>query len=255
MRALDRYLAPGDSLSEILFGLIMTLTFTLGVGIVVREDPNAARDLLIATVGCNIAWGLIDALMYLAGERFERGRRARLVDAIRADATEEAAARRVAGEFDELLERVTDESDRASLYRNIARAVREGEPQPTRLTREDVHGAIASFFLVFSCSIPAALPFLFFEQAWTALRVSNAVLIGLLFVVGYHWVAAHEPSAQEDGFFSHDRRPGAGFDRDCARGLMGGQKRIGKIRLVAASRNGGLPSARAAVAVGGLCGG
>jgi VIT1/CCC1 family predicted Fe2+/Mn2+ transporter len=187
MGFVDRYLAPGDSLSEILFGLIMTLTFTLGAGIMVREDPDAARELLIATVGCNVAWGIIDALMYLAGERFERGRRARLVDAIRAEASEEKASRRVAGELDELLERVTEESDRASLYRKIARSVREGKPPSTRLTREDVYGAVASFFLVFSSSIPAALPFLLYDEAWVALRFSNAILIGLLFVVGYRW--------------------------------------------------------------------
>ncbi len=183
----DRYLDPGDSLSEILFGLIMTLTFTLGAGIFVREDPDAARELLIATVGCNVAWGIIDALMYLAGQRFERGRRARLVDAIRAEANEENAARRVAGELDELLERVTEESDRASLYRKIVRSVREGEPPSSRLTREDVYGAVASFFLVFFSSIPAALPFFFVDEPWMALRLSNAILIGLLFVVGYRW--------------------------------------------------------------------
>lgn len=183
----DRYLDPGDSLSEILFGLIMTLTFTLGAGIFVREDPDAARELLIATVGCNVAWGIIDALMYLAGQRFERGRRARLADAIRAEASEEKAARRVAEELDEFLERVTEESDRASLYRKIARSVREREPPSSRLTREDVYGAIASFWLVFFSSIPAALPYAFLDEAWVALRVSNAILIGLLFVIGYRW--------------------------------------------------------------------
>src|SRR3990172_4470429 len=99
----DRYLAPGDSLSEILFGLIMTLTFTLGAGILVREDPGAARELLAATIGCNIAWGLIDGLMYLAGQRFEHGRRARLRDAIRAAPNEEKGAQVVASEFEELL--------------------------------------------------------------------------------------------------------------------------------------------------------
>jgi VIT1/CCC1 family predicted Fe2+/Mn2+ transporter len=187
MSILDRYLAPEDSLSELLFGLIMTLTFTLGAGILAREDPNAARELLIATVGCNVAWGLIDGLMYLGGQLFERGRRARLVDAIRAEASEERAARRVAGEFDELLKRVTEESDRASLYRKIVRSVREGAPLSARLTREDFCGAVASFFLVFFSSIPAALPFLFFDQAWIALRFSNAILIGLMFVVGYRW--------------------------------------------------------------------
>lgn len=187
MGLVDRYLAPGDSLSEILFGLIMTLTFTLGAGIMLREDPTAGRDLLIATVGCNIAWGIIDGLMYLAGQRFERGRRARIADAMRADASEEAAARRVAVELDEFLEHVTEESDRASLYRKIARSIRSGEPRSAKLTRQDVYGAFASFWLVFFSSIPAALPYAFFDEAWIALRFSNAILIGLLFVIGYRW--------------------------------------------------------------------
>ncbi len=223
---LDRYLAPGDSLSEILFGLIMTLTFTLGAGILVREDPDAARELLVATVGCNVAWGLIDALMYLAGQRFERGRRARLVDAIRAEASEEKATRRVAGELDELLERVTEESDRASLYRKIARAVREGEPPSTRLTREDVYGAVASFFLVFFSSIPAALPFVFFDEAWTRPPVLER---------NPDWPAvrgrlplgtAYQPSAPASGFHSHGRRPGARADGDRAGRLSEFRTRI-----------------------------
>jgi VIT1/CCC1 family predicted Fe2+/Mn2+ transporter len=184
---LDRFLDPGDSLSEVLFGLIMTLTFTLGAGIMVREDPDGGRELLIATIGCNVAWGLIDGLMYLAGQRFERGRRARLADAIRGERDEERAMSLVAGELDEMLERVTDARARDALYRKIVRSVREGEVPPARLTREDVSGAVASFFLVFFSSIPAALPFLFLDEAWIALRFSNALLIGLLFVVGYRW--------------------------------------------------------------------
>ena len=183
----DRYLDPGDSLSEILFGLIMTLTFTLGAGVLVREGPEAARELLAATIGCNVAWGIIDGLMYLAGQRFEHGRRARLSDAIRAAASEENAARLVAEELDELLSGVTDSSDRDSLYRKIAHTVRSAEPSSRGAAREDVTGAIASFCLVFFSSIPAALPFLFMEDSWVALRVSNAILIGLLFAVGYRW--------------------------------------------------------------------
>jgi len=182
-----RYLDPGESLSEILFGLVMTLTFTLGAGVFVREDPNAARELLIATVGCNVAWGLIDALMYLGGQRFEQGRRAQVRDAIRAAASEEDAARLVAGELDEFMESITEASDRASLYHKVARSIRTGEPPSAGLSREDVYGAIASFWLVFFSSIPAALPFLFIEDPWIALRLSNAILIGLLFYVGYRW--------------------------------------------------------------------
>lgn len=187
MGFVDRYLSPGDSLSEILFGLIMTLTFTLGAGILVRENPDAARELLIATVGCNVAWGIIDGLMYLAGQRFERGRRARLGDTIRGEASEEKAVRLLAEEFDEVLAPVTEASDRETLYLKIARSIREGAPLSVRFTRDDVYGGIASFWLVFFSSIPAALPFVFLEEAWVALRISNAILIGLLFVVGYRW--------------------------------------------------------------------
>ena len=184
---IDRYLAPSDSLSEVLFGLIMTLTFTLGAGVLVREREGAARELLAATIGCNIAWGIIDALMYLAGQRFERGRKARLRDAIRVAANEEEGARLIAGELGELLALMPEAGDRDSLCRKIAHTVRSAEPPATGAAREDLYGAIASCALVFFSSVPAAFPFLFIEDNWVALRVSNAILIGLLFLVGYRW--------------------------------------------------------------------
>jgi hypothetical protein len=36
-------------------------------------------------------------------------------------------------------------------------------------------------------SIPAAIPFLLFDDARLALRVSNGILLSLLFVSGYLW--------------------------------------------------------------------
>jgi len=59
---LHRFIDPATSLTEILFGLIMTLTFTLGAGIVVQDEGReGARQLPIAALGCNIAGGIIDA--------------------------------------------------------------------------------------------------------------------------------------------------------------------------------------------------
>ncbi len=51
----ERHLDPGDRLAEALFGLIMVLTVTLGAGVAVKDDPGAARQLLVAALGCNIA--------------------------------------------------------------------------------------------------------------------------------------------------------------------------------------------------------
>ena len=62
-------------MGEILFGLIMTLTFTLAAGIVIQEEGRAgAREMLIGILGCNLAWGIIDGVLYVLGQVFERGR-------------------------------------------------------------------------------------------------------------------------------------------------------------------------------------
>ena len=50
-----KYLEPSEILGEILFGLIMVLTFTLGAGLVVQEGDDAVREMLVAVVNCNIA--------------------------------------------------------------------------------------------------------------------------------------------------------------------------------------------------------
>src|SRR5438045_3203071 len=66
-------LEPIDRVSEILFGLIMVLTFTgsLSVAEAGRDD---VRTMLIGALGCNLAWGIIDGILYLMGCLAERGR-------------------------------------------------------------------------------------------------------------------------------------------------------------------------------------
>jgi hypothetical protein len=184
-----RHLEPGESLSELLFGLIMTLTFTLGAGLMVQDGPDAVRELLVATIGCNIAWGIIDGVFYINGQIFERARMARLGRMIRAARNEDEAANVVERELAEIIDLTVDAGERAELYRRMARQVRACAPRPRAVTLAlaDLKGALASFWLVFFGSIPAALPFLVIDDAWIALRVSNAILLGLLFLAGFLW--------------------------------------------------------------------
>src|SRR3954465_1867820 len=72
-RSSKRVLEPIDRVSEVLFGLIMVLTFTgsLSVAEAGRDD---VRTMLIGALGCNLAWGIIDAVLYLMGCLAEKGR-------------------------------------------------------------------------------------------------------------------------------------------------------------------------------------
>lgn len=183
------HLDPATALSEVLFGLIMTLTFTLSAGLIIEDEGReGARQLLIAVIGCNIAWGIIDAALYLTGELFNRGRLRKLGHAVRSAASHATAIARVSSELDPLLTNVLKPSDRDLLYRQIIEAI-ETKPHgdAVRLEREDWKGAFASFWLVVLSSLPAAAPFVLMDDARLALRVSNALLLGLLFLTGYWW--------------------------------------------------------------------
>jgi hypothetical protein len=183
-----RSLEPGERMGEILFGLIMVLTFTLTAGISVREGPEGVHELLIAAIGCNIAWGIIDGVFYVMGALFERGRQHRLLRALRTAPDEAAATAAIADELDGTLQSVSTEGARRQLYLDIARHVSRLSPPKNRITRADLLGALASFCLVVFSTIPAVVPFLVFrDQPRFALRVSNGLLLGMLFLVGHRW--------------------------------------------------------------------
>lgn len=190
-----RHLDPGSHMGEILFGLIMTLTFTLGAGMVIQEEGRAgAREMLVGILGCNLAWGIIDGVLYVLGQVFERGRVRRIGLNLRLARSDAAARQAVAAEFDEVLGTVTDEAERDRLYQGVVTRVRATPVRPNRVRREDLLGGLAAGWLVFACSFPAVLPFLVIDDPWIALRVSNVILLGLLFAVG--WRAARHTLAK-----------------------------------------------------------
>ena len=73
IRSSKRVLEPSERIAEVLFALIMVLTFTgsLSVAEAGRDDVRA---MLIGALGCNLAWGIIDAVLYLMGCLAEKGR-------------------------------------------------------------------------------------------------------------------------------------------------------------------------------------
>jgi hypothetical protein len=195
------HLDPGERLGELLFGLIMVLTFTLGAGVGLAGDRDATRELLLAALGCNAAWGLIDAALHLMGRLSERGRLYRLVRAIQTAPSDGHALALVGQELDERIPSMVRPEARAALDREVLERVREMKAAPNRVTRTDLLAALAVFWLVFLTALPAVVPFLLFRDARLALRASNAVLIGLLFYVGWRWGAHTGASPLRTGIF------------------------------------------------------
>ena len=71
-RFVHRHLDPASRMGEILFGLIMVLSITLTAGLNVADGKAGVRQLLIAALGCNLAWGFIDGIMYVMNCMAER---------------------------------------------------------------------------------------------------------------------------------------------------------------------------------------
>ena len=90
-----RLLDPVDRVSEVLFALIMVLGFTgsLSVAEAGRDD---IRTMLIGALGCNLAWGIIDGILYLMARLAERGRALMIFRAVRAAADPKEAHRLIA---------------------------------------------------------------------------------------------------------------------------------------------------------------
>jgi hypothetical protein len=172
-----------DSLGEILFGLIMVLTFTLGAGLAGGHE----RGLLLAAIGCNVAWGVIDAVLFVLGSRFERRRRNRFVRTVRRATDQDGALAAIRDEFDPELAALIEPADRERLYRAIHASIGKSTTALPVVTREDWMAGLWVFVLVTATALPAALPFFLVRDPQLALRLSNALLVGLLFLVGFRW--------------------------------------------------------------------
>ena len=181
-KAEKRLLDPTERISEILFGLIMVLSFTCAFSATAarRED---VRSMLVAALGCNLAWGIIDAVFYLMGCFSELGHNRLTFQAVR-QATDPGEGRRIiAGAIPPILASVLPEEEFEVMRRRLLEL-----PEPTsrpRLKRDDWLAAVGVFLLVFLSTFPVVLPFVFFQDAMRALRISNGVAIVMLFAGGY----------------------------------------------------------------------
>lgn len=176
-----RLLDPMERTFEILFGLIMVLTFTCSFS-VAEAGRQDIRQMLLAALGCNLAWGMIDAVFYLMGCLSEQGHNIITLRAVRQTADPAEAHRLIADALPPRLASVLPETEFEVMRQKLAQLPEP--PAHPRLAKDDWLAAAGVFLLVFLSTFPVVIPFLFIREAGLALRVSNAVAIVMLFMAG-----------------------------------------------------------------------
>ena len=182
-----RLLDPIDRFSEILFGLIMVLTFTGSIS-AAESGREEIRTMLFASIGCNLAWGIVDGVMYLLSCLSERGRGILALRAVKEAATPEAAHKVITDALPPVVASVLTETELESMRQRLSTAF--DVPARPWLTKHDFRSALGVLLLVFLSTFPIVLPFIFMTSATRALRVSNLIAIVILFISGY-WLGRY----------------------------------------------------------------
>lgn len=190
-----RWLAPADRLAEAIYGLLILMTFTMafqattnGEARVPVFDTVELQGTLVAALGCAVAWGLIDGVMYIVGSLVERGERVRVARSVQGAPNPDAAISLIADALDGRLAPLASSDERRVLYVRIYERARQMPQTPISVESEDLYGALATVLVAILVTLPAVAPFLFLATTpLLALRVSNGIAILMLFLIGWGW--------------------------------------------------------------------
>ena len=175
-------LEVSERIAEMLFGVIMFLTIT-GSLRVASAGPDDVHTMLVNALGCNLAWGVIDAVLYCMGRGAEKGRGLIVHHAVRKATDPERAQRLIADALPSVVASVLQPAELESIRQRLKQLPEP--PDRVRLRKEDWLAGLWVFLWVVLSMFPLALPFIFMHNAALALHVSNAIAMVMLFGMGY----------------------------------------------------------------------
>jgi hypothetical protein len=175
-------LDPPGRISEGLFGLIMVLTFTCTLS-VSNDGEQDVGELLWAALGCNLAWGLVDAIMHLMDEIVGRAHGIMTLNNIKRTKKNSESRKIIRENISPLISELMEDDEIDRLGEKVKSLP---DLQVKRaLTYKDFLVAGQIFLIVFLITFPVAMPFLFMKDVAIALRTSNGTAIILLFAGGF----------------------------------------------------------------------
>jgi len=171
-----------ERISEVLFGFVMVLTvtcsFSIGGG-----GHTEVHQMLIGALGCNVAWGVIDAVLYWLACFHAHGQKIMALRAARDSENPGEAYRVIADALPPVLASVTTPVEFETVRRRLQQLPEP--PQRPHLTKDEWLAGLGVFLLVVVATLPVILPFFFVDDPKHAVRISNGIAILLLFFTGY----------------------------------------------------------------------
>jgi hypothetical protein len=198
-------LEPPERIAEVMFGLIMVLTFTCSLS-VNRSGRDEVRQMIKGAFACNVAWGIIDGIFYLMDSLSVRGHTIATLHKVREATDPKQAHQVIANAVHPVLALVLAEGDLEVMRQKLNRL-----PIPARplLTARNWRGAFGVMLMVLLATLPPILPFAFVSNLRVALRLSSVVAIAMLFGLGYAY-----------GLYAHHRPWGWAFSMVVLGGAM-----------------------------------
>ena len=174
-------LGPVDRASEMLFGLFMALTF-VGAVSVATAGRQEIHTMFAAALGCNLGWGLVDAVMYLVKTIVDRGHSLTLVRSVRAAADAEAGRKLIERSLSPSVASLVSTAELEDLRGRLL-ALPSVERRPS-LERDDLLAALEIWLIVVAATLPVVLPYALIGDVGAAKIVSRAVGLAMLFFGG-----------------------------------------------------------------------
>jgi VIT1/CCC1 family predicted Fe2+/Mn2+ transporter len=175
----NRFVDPVNRVSEIMFGLIMAVTIVGSLSIA-TAGRSEVRIVLMAALGCNLAWGLVDAVMHLVRTLTERTRNRSLAKQV-VGASKEEAHRLIMATLPEHVAAITGPPELEGMrLRLLGPAVSQGA-----LRRDDYIAAVGIFLLVVTATFPVVVPFLLTSNTALAMQSSRIITLAMLFAAGF----------------------------------------------------------------------
>ena len=140
--------------------------------------------MLVASIGCNLAWGMVGGCMLRLNRLAERGHAGVCG---RARARRRWGARKASGLLSEAMPPLLSQVMPAEEIQSLHRRLLEQPMPPTSLLIgwRDLRAALAVFPLVFLSTLPVVLPFMVLGEPRHALRIAHAVALAMLFAIGF----------------------------------------------------------------------